>query len=387
MLKKIIIGLPIIFSSINVFAIEVSSTADNWNLDLGGAIRTRFDFDPDRDIRKYGVDTIILKAKGSYENIDSEIEYRFMGGSYPYNYTENIGDINFPKKAYIQYKWEDNENIQIGLNQVPIGIQPYFTSTMIESIGYTVGLEDLYKVGIKYHKKFDQHELYLGYYWDTAWNGKGTSNGTTYSNVITKADTFLINGTNYEEKDTYVAQYNHSFETKKWNSNFGLTAYHSKIEGIDQENGTRDVIGLHYVWNKDAYGIKFLTLYQNIDIDKDYITFGGYDGTYNVATEGYIYSLDASYKIPSKLLNRNITDLTIYANYSAFDKRKKYFLDSQQIVLGSSFLFKNNIYTAVEWLFGKNNPYIGGSSYTESLATGGTNHWENQMNINIGYYF
>ena len=38
-------------------------------------------------------------------------------------------------------------------------------------------------------------------------------------------------------------------------------------------------------------------------------------------------------------------------------------------------------------LFGKNDPYIGGSSYTQSLGAGGTDQWENQLYVNIGYYF
>ena len=40
-----------------------------------------------------------------------------------------------------------------------------------------------------------------------------------------------------------------------------------------------------------------------------------------------------------------------------------------------------------EWLIGKNDPYIGGSSYTQSLGAGGSNQWENQLYMNIGYYF
>ncbi|CAI3798008.1 hypothetical protein GLGCALEP_01973 [Pseudomonas sp. MM221] len=38
-------------------------------------------------------------------------------------------------------------------------------------------------------------------------------------------------------------------------------------------------------------------------------------------------------------------------------------------------------------MHGKNDPYVGGSSYTQSLAAGGSDQWENQLNINIGYYF
>lgn len=130
MLRNLIIGLPIALSSINALAVEISSDNDEWNLDLGGAVRTRFDFDPDRDIRKYGIDTVILKAKGSYENFGGEVEYRLMGGSYPYDYTESIGDVSFAKKAYLKYQLDNNGSVEIGLNQVPIGLQPYFTSTI-----------------------------------------------------------------------------------------------------------------------------------------------------------------------------------------------------------------------------------------------------------------
>ncbi|MCH7320221.1 MULTISPECIES: hypothetical protein [Acinetobacter] len=82
-----------------------------------------------------------------------------------------------------------------------------------------------------------------------------------------------------------------------------------------------------------------------------------------------------------------MNDFNVYLNYSRYDKAKKVFLDSEQLVLGSAFTYKKNVYIAAEWLFGKNNPYIGGSSYGQSLAAGGSNQWENQVNVNIGYYF
>jgi hypothetical protein len=45
------------------------------------------------------------------------------------------------------------------------------------------------------------------------------------------------------------------------------------------------------------------------------------------------------------------------------------------------------LWIAVEWLNGRNDPYFGGSSYTQSLAAGGTDHWKGQFYMNIGYYF
>lgn len=56
------------------------------------------------------------------------------------------------------------------------------------------------------------------------------------------------------------------------------------------------------------------------------------------------------------------------------------------MILGASFSF-SKLWIATEWLHGKNDPYIGGSSYTQSLGAGGSDQWENQLYTNIGYYF
>lgn len=49
-----------LFCSIAAPAMAVQVTD---NLDLGGAIRARWDVDPDRDIQKFGLDTVFLSAK------------------------------------------------------------------------------------------------------------------------------------------------------------------------------------------------------------------------------------------------------------------------------------------------------------------------------------
>lgn len=59
------------------------------NLDLGGAVRARWDYDPDRDIQKFGLDTVFLSAKYNSDTWIGEAQYRFYGRSYPYQYTKN----------------------------------------------------------------------------------------------------------------------------------------------------------------------------------------------------------------------------------------------------------------------------------------------------------
>ncbi|MFW1766324.1 hypothetical protein ACG9X2_12760 [Acinetobacter bereziniae] len=357
-------------------------------LELGGAIRMRFDYDPDRDIRKLSFDTAIVKLDFYYDQLSGHIEHRFLGGAYPYDYTEHIGDINFTKKAYLEYTVDSQQSVQVGLNQVPIGLQPYYTSTVIESLAYIAGIEDLYRVGAKYHYKQDNYDIYAAYYATNPWKGKGTSQGAYYSNQIIPADKNLDNGSSYKEQDAVALQYNYSKQYENWSSNYGISGYYAQLKSklTEDKDGYRSIYALHYGINKGRLGLKFVGLFNHIDTPYDQTTFGAYDGTFNVANEGRLYSLDLNYKIPEFNV-KDINDFNVYMHYSLYDKSKKAFLDSHQWVFGSAFTYKKNLYIATEWLFGKNSPYIGGSSYSQSLAAGGSNQWENQVNVNIGYYF
>ena len=53
---------------LGAFAAPAMAVQVTDNLDLGGAIRARWDYDPDRDIQKFGLDTVFLSAKGGGKN-------------------------------------------------------------------------------------------------------------------------------------------------------------------------------------------------------------------------------------------------------------------------------------------------------------------------------
>ena len=116
----------------------------------------------------------------------------------------------------------------------------------------------------------------------------------------------------------------------------------------------------------------------------DLVSFGSFDGTFNVAAKGNLYVADLSYDIAGNF--GWVSGVKVYGNYSLFDKDKARFEDSQRFILGTSFSVKD-LWIAVEWLHGKHDPYIGGGSYTQSLGEGGSDRWENQLYANIGYYF
>lgn len=365
---------------------SAETTQQNY-VKFGGAVRLRFDYDHNQDIRKLGLDTIILNGEFKWNQFSGQYEHRILGGSYPYQYVNNIGDINFVKKAYVQYDFNKNSNIQVGVNQVPIGLQPYYTSSFIESLGYVAGLEDLYRTGFKYTYQRQKDQFLVGYYFANPWKGKGTSNGAYYSNVIVSADPSLENGTDFKEKNAIALQWNRNDTLKGFETNYGLSLYYSKLDSKQQKDADRSVIGPHIMLNKDLYNLKFQALYQNIKTGNDdqSITVGAYDGTMNMAAKGVLYSLDLTRKVPM-LDIKGIEGSSIYLNYNLFDKDDRSFKDTQRIVLGHSFSFGKGFFMATEFLFGKNDPYVG-DSFSQSFAGGGENKWKNKININLGYYF
>nr|WP_152228272.1 hypothetical protein [Pseudomonas sp. SCB32] len=379
--------LPVLFVlSSAAFAVPVTD-----NLDIGGAVRTRFDHDPDRDIEKFGIDTAMLRVTYTSDTWIGAARYRWYGKAYPYQYTDHFGDINFAEYAWIGYRFDPDKQVQVGLNQIPFGLQPLFGSTFYETLGNVIGLEDVNDVGVKYIQQQGDWNVQVGAYARPSWPGNGTSNGDTYSTVVTSADDYVGDGNRNKERQILVGRVARSLQLGDWKSEVGLSALTSRLENQDtNDNGRRNAYAIHYAGQNGPWGVQLQAARQqmsprNSGSDK-VVTFGGYDGTFNVASRGNLYVGDLSYSIPGNFLEGWISGVKVYGNYSAFDKSADDYKTSQRFILGTSFSVKA-VYIAVEWLNGRNDPYIGGSNYTRSLAEGGTDHWENQLYANIGYYF
>ncbi len=361
------------------------------NLDLGGAVRARWDYDPDRDIQKFNFDTAFLSAKYNSDTWIGAAKYRFYGRAYPYQYTNNVGDIAFAESAWVGYKFNPDQQIQVGLNQVPFGLQPYFGSTFFETLGNVIGLEDLEEVGTKYIQQMGDWNIQAGYYLRPAWQGKGTSNGRTYSSVVSEADSYVTDGSNNQERNTVALRAAKALDLGPWRSEVGISGLTSTLKNNDTgDNGRRNAMAVHYLGKNGPWGLQLQAARQQMSPRNpgtdELVTLGGYDGTFNVASRGNLYVADVSYDVAGKYLFDQVSGVKLYANYSAFDKSASDFKTSERMILGTSFSV-NKLWIATEWLFGKNDPYIGGSSYTQSLGAGGTDQWENQVYMNVGYYF
>lgn len=373
-------------ASAPVLAVEVS---DHW--DLGGAIRARVDHDGSRGIQEFGIDTVMLGAKYHSDSWIGAARYRFYGKDYPFQYTRRFGDVHFAEYAWVGYRLDAQRHFEVGLNQVPFGLQPLFGDTFYESVGNAAGLEDLSEVGVKYVQKLDGWNLQTGYYARPAWPGQGTSHGSTYSIVVTPADPWVEGGTRNVERNLFAARLARDVQAGDWKGEAGVSVFTSTLRNLDtRRDGRRLVYGAHYAGSSGPWGVKLqyarqLMTPKNPD-GRQVVTVGGYDGTFNMASRGNFYSANASYAIPGSYLGGWVKDLTLYSNYSRYQKSNPQFRDTQRWITGASFSLKFlSVY--IEWLEGHNDPYIGGSDYAQSLAQGGINRWKGQLYMNIGYYF
>lgn len=371
-------------------ALPAGAVAINENFDIGGAVRARIDFDPDRNIEKLSFDTAFLTATYNSDSWIGAAKYRFYGDAYPYDYTDKVGDISFAEYAWIGYRFDETRQIHVGLNKIPFGLQPYFGSTFFESLGNVIGLEDIQNLGFKYMHQQDDWNLQLGYYLRPADQGQGTSRGgRTYSTSVATADDYVVDGSDNHERDIFVARLAHNVALGAWQSEIGTSLLTSTLENQDTRNsGRRNALAAHYMGKNGPWGVQLQATRQVMSPNNpgrdDLVSFGSFDGTFNVAAKGNLYVADLSYDIAGKF--GWVSGVKAYGNYSIFDKDKASFQDSQRFILGTSFSVKD-LWIAVEWLHGKHDPYIGGGSYTQSLGEGGSNRWENQLYANIGYYF
>jgi len=92
-----------------------------------------------------------------------------------------------------------------------------------------------------------------------------------------------------------------------------------------------------------------------------------------------------SYRVPRNL--GPFKSLTLYMDYSLIDKDAAGFRDSHQQVWGFSFAPADGLFVYVDYLRGRQNPYVG-PNFGQGLSTGGADdRWHERFNINVGYYF
>ncbi len=350
-------------------------------LKIGGALRARYDytFDYAQNVSKLNFDTFRIDVNYDSSTFFGSAQYRFYGGAYPYDYTSQVGRINFPAFAWLGYKTSDSTRVVVGLNQMPFGLLPYASNTFYQTLINNVGLEDVHNLGAKVLYKSGSVDLQFGF----------SKNGARYSVNVVDADSGVAGGSRNRERNIMVGRLAYALQhSANASSELGISALHSTLHNADtDDNGHRNAYALHYGGKFGPLGVLAEAGRQSMSprnpaADNGSVTFGAFDGTFNVASKGDFYSAEVSYALP--WVAGPVNQITPYLNYSAFIKDKSGFKNSERFIAGAHFnagpLF---VYTEMRW--GKNDPYTG--DYVNGAAAGGDDVWKKVFFANIGYYF
>ncbi len=375
-----------------IFIVMVTTTIaqEKNGVKIGGALRFNYNYSSWKEQQKkrggdFGFDVFRINAKAKYNKLKLNAEYRF--------YSKGFGG-GMLKQGWIGYDFNKNNNLQIGLTQVPFGNTTYNSYSWFFSMNYYVGLEDDHDMGIKYTHTSEHLDYAIAFFKNAEelrFGNNSDVSDSRYSYDVGSAD---INGDGTlnlrnKEVNQINGQINYKFgETVK--NNLGVSVEYGGLYNLDTEKmGSHYAFAIHYKMNVKNFSAKAqFSKYEYNSKNpkgetKEEIALTAYGAPYLVASKANVYSLGLAYTIPVDW--KPISSLQIYNDFGCLDKHNKAFDNSMMNVTGV-LITAGNIYTYVDYALGKNQPWLG-ADWTSALSQGGSDKWHSRFNVNIGYYF
>lgn len=380
------LGICFLVSTLCVYAQEKPT------VEIGGALRFNYNYSSWKDAQKkrggdFGYDVFLLKAKAKYKGLKLNAEYRF--------YSEDFGG-GMLKQGWIAYDFNENDELQFGLTQVPFGITQYNSNSFFFSLNYYVGLEDDHDMGLKYIHQGEKWDYTLAFFKNAEelrFGGNSDVSNSRYSYDVGSIDLNGDGNLNIRNKEVNQLNGNLSYKIENPNAKHrvGVSAQYGGLFNLDtEEMGNHYALAAYYEAQVGKLGVKAqLVNYkynpENPNGEADgVVAMTAYGAPYLIASEASIYTLGLSYSVP--LDWGPVSNVVIYNDFGYMDKTESSFEDSMMNVTGAMFT-AGNIYTLVDFAAGKNQPWLG-AEWTNALAAGTPDaEWEMRFNINIGYYF
>ncbi|MCY1723449.1 hypothetical protein OU798_24065 [Prolixibacteraceae bacterium Z1-6] len=359
---------------------------DQPELHVGGALRFNYNLSSWKEGQQkrggdFGYDLFRINVKASYKGVKLDAEYR--------NYSDGFGG-GMLKQGWIGYDFTPENNLQIGLTQVPFGITQYNSHNWFFGLNYYIGLEDDHDMGVKYTHS-DENWMYAVAFFKNAEELNFGSNSDV-SNSRYSYDVGSLDGEyRNKEENTLNVKVARKFKGSNSDHMLGVSAQYGGIYNLDTEEiGNNYALAAHYEvnvggWNAKAQVSNYKYNTKNPDgQSNDVVAMTAYGAPYLVASEATTYTLGVAYTLPVKW--GPISSLQFYDDFGYMDKRIKDFYDTYMNVTGV-LVSAGNVYTYIDLAQGKNHPWIG-PVWTDALAAGTADaKWETRFNINIGYYF
>jgi hypothetical protein len=360
-------------------------------LEIGGAIRVNYaigDYGdktggPSRaedDGGTFGLDTFRINADYARGAWLGKVEYRFYG------------DYHFLHTGWLGYDFEDNSQVQVGVNRVPFGPGAYGNSqSWFFDQHYYAGLSDDMDLGIKYTTDIGEFSIDLAYYYSDEGQWAGDSNDAARYSY----DVIDESGDGYEERNQFNVRVIYTTSLGEVDVDFGASAQY----GMLKSNGTQDdgdhyAVSFHPVFKWNNWTLAPQLTYYNYDIDGyiagdpdgDLIQFGAYDFPTLMATEAWIPSISLSYYYEVDQVEW--LDYVIpFVEYSSIVKQESSFNDSEFFTIGAAWA-RGNWFIYTELATSNGNDFIGNeTAFGSRFGSNPDNEWQSRFNINFGYYF
>ncbi|MCF8037457.1 MAG: hypothetical protein K9K62_11335 [Desulfobacteraceae bacterium] len=416
MKKKLLLSGLLVF--LLGFPMTATAGIDLGPLTIGGAMRANYtigdyvemaDSQPSRaeeDGGAFTLDTFRINLDYEQGPWIGKVEYRFYQthgvGVDGFNYP---ADYHFLHTGWVGYNFEDDSQLQVGVNRVPFGPGPYgISQSWLFDQHYYVGLSDDMDLGAKYTMSMDKLTLDFGYYAMSEGNYFGsTEDSSRYS-----YDVVDESGNGYEEQHQFNIRAIYPIEMGDITTDLGASLQYGLLESNGpQDDGDHMAGSLHAVNQLGNWKLAAQLTYYEYDVEsgqplgtEELVQFGAYDFPTLVAAEAMIPAVSLSYYLETPQVDW-LDYMIPYAEYSSIIKDESSFNDSEMIVLGSAWA-RGGWYIYTDLAFSNGNDFVGnaagfqvpgdvasGASYYTSNRIGEnpTDEWEYRFNINFGYYF
>lgn len=381
-----------------------SAPAPSSKLTFGGAIRGRYDLRFNsadsagnrRTSSNLSFDTVILKLDYDSPKVFGAAQYRFYGGSFlyskDYGYHNYPGEISFPVYAYIGAKLTSKDKVAVGIQPVPFDDQ-FWGSAFLNSMGFVMGLEEVYNAGITYSHSEDDYKVEGGFFPTTAPNAFGISEDSArYSVNIVKGEASNPLASRNAERNMAVGRVQYRLAGSH-DSELLLSgsAWLSTIHNFDTlKNGSRRAFAVSLKGTKGPWHAKLLAARQTMSLrnadGSDYVTVGNYDAPFNIAADSKLFFGEIGRKIDTGAFP---FALDLFANYAYLHKDSAGFKDTQRLNVGAFWTDKatGKIKIWSEALVGRNDPFVGAGQYGSGAAQGGDDRTKVSVLMIFGYYF
>lgn len=341
--------------------------------EIGGASRS---FD---DGGNFALDTFRINL--DYENGPylGKLEYRWYNG------------YNFLHTGWLGYQFDENRQIQVGVNRVPFGPGPYgISQSWFFDQHYYLGLSDDMDLGVKYHQSTDNWD------WDVAYyvSDEGSYTGSSHQSARYSYDVVNESGDGYEERNQFNLRGIRHFQHGEVGTDLGFSLQYSQLKSRgSQDDGHHYALSGHMLNKWQAFTLATQLTYYRFDVDRNQplgtsklVQMGAYDFPSTTAAEAWLPAISLSYRYDTDQLPW-LDYVMPYVEYSVLLKQERDFNDSALATVGAAWA-SGNWYIYTDLSASNGNEFIGGDDpFGERLGANQNDDWQTRFNINFGYYF